>query len=163
MKKYRDELPLYNLEQIKSISNIAQLLVKHILLENMLTPEYDENISEAVCYIHENLKTPLTIQDIAQSANISKSALYRNFHISFGCTVIEHVTKKHIEKAIELMREEKLTIEELALRIGFSSSSYFSKMFKKVTGVSPLKYYRVHFTWLLHKFSDFLKNLTITP
>lgn len=140
MQKYYSELSVFSLEQIESVSNIAQMLVKHILLENMLKPNFDESISKALCYINDNLQNTLTIQDISKNANISKSALYRNFHSHFGRTVSEYINKKRIEKAIELLAEGKLTIEEIACRSGFSGGSYFSKMFKKEKGISPLKF-----------------------
>lgn len=140
MKKYYSELSVLSLEQIESISNIAQMLVKHILLENMLKPNFDESVGKALCYINENLQNSLTIQNISKNANISKSALYRNFHRYFDCTVSQYINKKRIEKAVEFLLEGNLTNEEIALKTGFSGGAYFSKMFKKEKGVSPLRY-----------------------
>ena len=139
LKEYYSELPLFTEEQIQSISIIAKMLVKHILLENMLKP-FDENIGRVISYINENLDTDLTIHSISKIANISKSVLYRNFHNYFGCTVGQYINRKRIEKAVELLTDNNLSIEEIAIRTGFSDGSYFSKIFKKEKGLSPLKY-----------------------
>ncbi len=140
IRQYYSELSTFSYEQIKSISNIAQMLVKHILIGNILKPDFDENISRAISYINENLQNDLTIQTVSLNTNISKSTLYRNFQSHFGCTVGEYINKKRIEKAAELLLEGKLSIEEIAGKVGFASGSYFSKIFKKEKGVSPLKF-----------------------
>ena len=140
MEKFYSEISVFDYDRLQSISNIAEMIAKHILLENMLKPDFDENIQKALYYINENLEKELTIENISKNVNISKSALYRNFHSYFNSTVSEYINKKRIEKSLELLKEGNLSIEEIALRVGFSGGSYFSKMFKKEKGVSPLKY-----------------------
>lgn len=140
MNKYYAEISSFDTDKIQSISNIAEMLVKHILLENMLKPNFDENIQRALNYISENLDKDLTIQNISKNTNISKSVLYRRFHSCFNCTVSQYVSTKRIEKAIDLLSNSDLSIEEISQQIGFSSGSYFSKIFKREKGLSPLKY-----------------------
>ncbi len=140
MERFYGEIAVFDEERIQSISNIAQIIVKHILLENMLRPDLDDNIQKAVCYINENLEKPLSVQSIAKNAGISKSALYRGFHANFSSTVSRYINKARIEKAIGLLSDNTLSIEEIALRTGFADGSYFSKTFKKEKGISPLKY-----------------------
>lgn len=140
MMAYYAEIDVWSTEQIKSISNIAQMLVKHILLEKMLKPATDETMEKVLGYINENLSSELTIQSISKSVNISKSALYRAFHAHFHCTVSQYINQKRIEKSIELLAENHMSIEEIAAAVGFSGGSYFSKTFKKEKGVSPLKF-----------------------
>lgn len=140
MMEYYSEIDVWNTEQIKSISNIARMLVKHILLEKMLKPDLDETFEKVLVYINEHLAAELSVQSISRHTNISKSALYRMFHTHFHCTVSQYINQKRIEKSIELLTESNLSIEEIAARTGFSGGSYFSKIFKKEMGISPLKY-----------------------
>ncbi len=140
MEGLYNEIEIISEDRIQSISNLAQMIVKHILLENMLRPDIDDNIQKAVYYINENLAQPLSVQSISKNAGISKSALYRGFHAHFGCTVSHYISKARIEKAIVLLADNNLSIEEIALRVGFADGSYFSKSFKKEKGMSPLKY-----------------------
>lgn len=140
MSGFYSEIPIFSEDRIQSISNIAQMIVKHILLENMLRPDIDDNIQKAVSYINENLAGPLSVQGISKSVGVSKSALYRGFHEHFSCTVSRYINRVRIEKAITLLPDTNLSIEEIALRVGFADGSYFSKTFKKEKGISPLKY-----------------------
>ncbi|MBO5305528.1 MAG: PocR ligand-binding domain-containing protein [Clostridia bacterium] len=140
MRAYYAEIASFEKAVIQSISNIAELLVKHILLENMLKPNFDASIQRALNYIHENLGTELTVESISKNANISKSAMYRRFQSCFGCTVSEYISEKRIEKATELLAKSDLSVEEVSRVVGFSSGSYFSKIFKKKRGISPFQF-----------------------
>ena len=140
MKEYYDEIAVFDSEKIESISNIASMLVKHILLENMLRPGSDESTEKATRYINENLGKPLSVHSIAKNVGVSKSALYRNFNAQIGYPIGRYINKKRVEKAAELLSDTRLSIEEITLRVGFADSSYFSKTFKKEMGLSPLKY-----------------------
>ena len=140
MRQYYSEIPLFDADKIQSISNLAEIVVKYILLENIFTLNLDENIQRALNYINENLKKDLSIQSISKATNISKSVLYRQFHRYFNCTVNQYISNKRIEKSIDLLSNTALSIEEIAQNVGFASGSYFSKIFKKEKGISPLKY-----------------------
>ena len=140
MEEYYDDLTRYDEEKIKSVARVAEILVQHILLENMLRPNFDENIQKAALHIQENLEKNLSVQMLSKNTNLSKSALYRGFHRHFHCTVKEYIHQMRIEKAKELLRSTDLSIEEIGQRVGYESGSYFSKIFKKEQGVSPLRY-----------------------
>ena len=144
MNRFYAEISFFEEDVIKSISNIAEMVVKHILLEDMLKPNFDDSIGRVVNYINENLDTSLSVQTISQNTNISKSALYRRFQSCFGCTVGQYISDKRIEKAAELLKNSDLSIEEVSGLTGFSSGSYFCKMFKKKMGVSPFKFKSIH-------------------
>ena len=140
MRNYYTGISFFDSGKILSVSNIASMLVKHILLENMLKPAFDENIQKAVTFIHENLENDLSIHNISQSIHVSKSVLYKKFHACFQCTISEYINMKRVEKSIELLTRTDLSIEEIAQKVGFSSTSYYTKTFKKLKGIPPLKY-----------------------
>ncbi len=140
MEKYYSEISSFDQDKIQSISHLAEIIVKHVLLENMLKPGFDEAIQTAINYIDKNLDKPLTIQSISKNINLSKSVLYRRFRTCFNCTVNEYINKKRIDLSVDLLMKGDLSLEEIAQKIGFTSGSYFSKIFKKEKGISPLKY-----------------------
>ena len=78
--------------------------------------------------------------DICRSTNLSKTVLYDAFHQKFRCTVSSYINAKRVERSMELLDKTDLSIEEISQRTGFSSASYYSKIFKKQTGKSPLQY-----------------------
>ena len=135
-----DQIPFFDRERIDSLSSIATLMVKYILLEKMLTPRIDGSIEMAVSYISDNLHREISVQDISRNTNLSKTALYEAFHQRFHCTVGSYINAKRVERSMELLQKTELNMEEIAQRVGFSSASYFSKIFKKQTGRPPLQY-----------------------
>ncbi|MBE7030480.1 MAG: helix-turn-helix domain-containing protein [Ruminococcaceae bacterium] len=138
-KRYTD-IPFFESTRIQSVSNIAIMLAKYILLENMLKPHLNECMQSVVTFINNNLEKDLSVKLISRHTNISKSALYKNFHTHFNCTVSEYIHAKRIERSLPLLTETNLSIEEISQRVGFSAASYYSKIFKKQMGVVPVKY-----------------------
>ena len=139
-----DSIPYITESRILAVANLAVMLTKYILLENILTPTIAENLGKAEAFITSNLQKELSVQDIAKGANVSKSVLYKDFHICFNCTVKEYINAKRIEKAVELITTTNLSMDEISQQVGFSSASYFSKIFKAQKGISPLKYRKIN-------------------
>lgn len=139
-EKFYNDLSELDYNKIKSIENIAIMLGKYLLLENLLKPYSNKNIESALLYIQNNFEKPLTIQTIAENINLSKSSLYKYFHSHFNCTVNEYINSKRVEKAVKLLGETDLSIEEISQQTGFASAAYFSRTFKKEKGITPLKF-----------------------
>lgn len=133
-------LPMVTLAQSQSIANLAQILIGHILMENMLKPDTGEVVTKAVSYIQDHLAEDLSIKHISQRINVSKSVLYKKFHDRFHCTVGEYINKKRVECSVRLLTTTALSMEEISQQCGFSSASYFTKIFKQHMGVTPLKF-----------------------
>ena len=77
---------------------------------------------------------------IAEKGNVSKNTLYRGFKAAFGTTVSEYINQKRVEKAEKLLLGTDLSVEEISQQTGFSSSAYFAANFKRIKGISPLKF-----------------------
>ncbi len=140
LKMHYTSLPHFELELIKSISNLAEMVLKYLLSENILKFDYDETLQKALLYIDANIDKNLSIKAISQGINVSKSALYSKFHTLLNCTIGDYVNKMKIEKSTQLLTETNMSIEEVSQKSGFSSASYYTKIFKQHMGITPLKY-----------------------
>ena len=140
LKDYYDLLVLFNEERITSVMNIALMFAKHILLEKILFPVTNECVERTIYYINQNLSEPLSIKKLSTAVGYSTSEIYKSFHKYHHCTVGEYMTKARIEHSIMLLFETDLSIEEISVKCGFSSAPYFSKKFKEINGISPLKF-----------------------
>ena len=138
--EHYSSLSLFDAEKAKSISNLAKMLIAQIITEDMLKPDFDEILQSTVTFINENLEKDLSIKYISQKINVSKNVLYTKFHAKFNCTIGEYINKKRIEKSVDYLTKSALSIEEISQRCGFSSASYYTKMFKTQMGVTPLKF-----------------------
>lgn len=93
-------------------------------------------------YIQRHFAEPMTLQEIAASANISKSTCNRCFMDCMGIAPFDYLKEYRLEKAMQLLAHEDLSITEISVRCGFDSASYFIKLFKEKVGKTPLEYRR---------------------
>ena len=133
-------IPFYDEEKIRSVSNIATLLVKYILLENLLLTPQGGIIDKAAAYIRQHLDQDLSIQTISRETGISKSVLYKVFQSRYHCTVGAYINDARVQSSMEYLLKTNLSMEDIAQKVGFSSGSYYSKTFKRHIGISPLQY-----------------------
>ncbi len=140
LSEHYASLSLFDAEKARSISNLAQMLISQILTEDMLKPDFDEILQNTVTYINDNLEKDLSIKNISKKINVSKNVLYSKFHSCFNCTIGEYINKKRIEKSVGYLTKSALSIEEISQKCGFSSASYYTKLFKSQMGVTPLKF-----------------------
>ena len=97
--------------------------------------EFLEKINQV---IDENLGNELyKIEDLAKELGLSRSMLHRKLKKLTGKSASEFISEKRLEKAQELLIISDLTSAEIAYKIGFSSPSYFNKVFKKFYKISP--------------------------
>ena len=82
----------------------------------------------------------ISLDEISDAFGIDKFTLCREYKKEYGITVIEHQKLIRIAKAKQLLRFSNEKIEGIARSCGYTSASYFSKVFREVTGVSPKEY-----------------------
>ena len=92
--------------------------------------------SKAISYLNYNLHRQPTVPEIARYCNISDASLKRLFEKYAGISVHKYLLKLKIKIAMELL-EDRESVASVAEKLGFTSQSYFSKAFKRETGVSP--------------------------
>lgn len=97
---------------------------------------------ETVRYIEESYTEELQLADMAGRAGMSPSYFSYMFKVLKGQTFVQYVNEIRIRKALDLLRLTDLSILEISLKVGFNNVSHFNRMFKKATGVSPLRYRR---------------------
>jgi two-component system response regulator YesN len=94
----------------------------------------------AMEYIHEHYAEPIQLSSAAEAAKVSATYLSRLFSEYIQSTFIDYVTALRIEQAEKLIRETRLNIKEVAFAVGFQDANYFSKIFRKITGLPPSVY-----------------------
>jgi len=92
--------------------------------------------SHAIGYLNRNLHTQPSVVEIAQSCNVSESSLKRIFEKYAGISVHKYLIKLKIKAAMELLQNGE-SVSIVAEKLGFNSQSYFSKAFKRETGINP--------------------------
>lgn len=98
-------------------------------------------IEKATRFLTDNNSNPnLLIEDFARYMGMSRTAFYNNMKRITGLSPIDFIKQMKIKNAIKLMKDESLSITDIAYKVGFSDSRYFSKCFKAETGMTPTQY-----------------------
>lgn len=91
-------------------------------------------------YVKQNLAEKLTIEDAAAHVYVSKSHLSRILRQEMGCTFTEYVNRQRVERSKLRLISGRASLADIAVSVGFEDQSYFTRVFKKITGVTPGKY-----------------------
>ncbi|WP_236860268.1 PocR ligand-binding domain-containing protein [Candidatus Formimonas warabiya] len=95
---------------------------------------------KAADYIRENFRQKLTIDEIAQAVYLSPCYLSRIFKQNFGCTLMEYLAQVRVEKAKTMLKNPQFNVMQVAEESGFEDPGYFTRVFKKVEGVTPSRF-----------------------
>ena len=91
-------------------------------------------------YIDLHFKESLTLDQLAEDAHMNKYYLSHAFKKEYGVSPINYMISKRIEESKYLLAETDLSISQISQLLGFSSSSYFSQVFRKTQATTPLEY-----------------------
>lgn len=138
LKEYDYEVScksLLNLFITQIVRNIPSLLflekpqdklnLECVTIKNYIDAHYSENI---------------TLDSLSNLSFVNKFHLVHTFTKQIGVSPINYVINKRIDESKNLLATTNYSIRDISLIVGFSNSSYFSQMFKKITGVSPKNY-----------------------
>jgi len=126
---------------------MARLVFQQLLvcLARDLTPSHAEAalhsvspaVRRALHWIEDNLTEPVTIRRVATAAGLSPSSLRQHFFEELGFSPADYVTRQRIERAKLLLHDPGRSITQIAITLGFNTSSHFSAVFKRLTGLTP--------------------------
>ncbi len=94
-------------------------------------------LQKMLTYIYENYAEPITLEDIAKAAYISRSEAGRCFRKFMNCSPIDALIQYRLQVAHRLLSEKTLSLQEVCFACGFNSVNYFSRQFKKFYGYTP--------------------------
>lgn len=114
------------------------------LVKEYSTRQYSELVKKAVEYIRLNIDSPLTLHDIADSIHVNPSHLSRKFKQETGQNITDFINIKKVESAKLYLQIGQNTITDVAFIVGFNDVNYFSRVFKKVTSLTPSQYMKLH-------------------
>jgi AraC family transcriptional regulator len=119
------------------VQHYSDIQVLHLSTKGGLPRRRLDRVLE---YIAANLSQSLALTEIAAIAGMSAYHFARLFKSSTGLSPHQYVLAQRIERAKHLLLEGQSSVIDVALESGFNDQSYFSKMFRKATGVSPVRY-----------------------
>ncbi|MBB6501169.1 AraC family transcriptional regulator [Pedobacter cryoconitis] len=126
--------------------NNANMCLYHFLStflypeENFSGTEDKEMIKETIVFMRERLADRFTVEDLSSRYQLSASHFSSLFRQTTGTSLIEYFIQLKIQRACQLLYGTKVKIREVASGLGYDDPFYFSRLFKKLMGVSPEHY-----------------------
>ena len=141
----------FQMDRINKVKNIAELssvvtdLVEQItnLFETGIYMGDVDIVRKTISYVSKNYKERISLKMISDDLHISTPYLSTLFKKEMGKTFSDFLTHFRIKKSKSMLTETSMSITEIAMLSGFEDQSYFNKVFKKVTGMTPKKYREV--------------------
>ncbi|RYY56825.1 MAG: AraC family transcriptional regulator [Chitinophagaceae bacterium] len=143
-RSYQDMNKRVNMATFLETQGIMLQLLSRFLdaqaIDNADTNLIPSKILEAISYVQLNLKENLSVELLAKNANLHPDYFSRLFFQSTGDRPISFIHEKRIERAQYLIATTNLSQNEIAEETGFDNLPYFSKVFKKITSLTPGEY-----------------------
>lgn len=151
INKIKKELN-YKTEKLKEESEIRSELEKTLKEEKEKTNKkenvqkvsnkrvYSVEIEKAIEYIENNIKRPITLDDVASHINLSTHYLSKLFKKEMKVNFITYLTERRIEIAKKMLLDTDIPIINIAIDLSYNQPNYFSKVFKKTVGLTPTEY-----------------------
>jgi len=118
--------------------SLHQLLIS--LAHAMQDKSVKSPIAKSLRYINEKFTSDIRIPDLAQMENLSISRYSVLFQRQTGTSPIRYITKLRMDNACVLLRSTNLSVKQIGLLVGYEDPHFFSKLFKRYLGCSPLLY-----------------------
>ena len=139
------ESKCFEMEVQRAINAIWQLIYTHkaeceipLIVKNEHALQI--RMQKMLSFINDNYNREITLNDIAQSASISKSEASRCFQSYLGTSPVNYLLNYRIQKAMQMLRTGEMTVEAISMECCFGSSAYFCKLFRARTGLTPKQY-----------------------
>jgi len=128
------------IEKFRCQIDFQELIVNIFMMHSRSGSHSCMSMEEIRQYMEEHFREDMTIESLASQVKRSPKYFSALFKKKYDCTVVEYISKLRLQEARKLMQRGDLKIRDIAHRVGYKDEFYFSRKFKKETGLSPIHY-----------------------
>ena len=111
-----------------------------ITLFDTLNPQtQNKYVNSILKFINDNITNTLSLADVCQSVHLSKEYVARVFKKEMGITVTDYIIRQKLDLAKNMLSSDEVSLRDISEKLGYQDYNYFSRLFKKHYGISPLK------------------------
>ncbi|MGN9165057.1 AraC family transcriptional regulator [Tissierellaceae bacterium HCP3S3_D8] len=143
LKPFRDSEFIAAIEKAKNDSSPDKFIpIEEAFLDryNLKRNTKSKYIEQAQNYVIEHYTEDITIGEVAEHLGLSEGYLSRLFKRHTDYTFINYLTYYRVHMAMKLLKDCRWKIYEVAERVGYTDTTYFSTLFKKLVGISPSEF-----------------------
>jgi AraC-like DNA-binding protein len=153
--RINDRLKLFNeiLTALESLSNVSNICYANMCLNSLLASFfYDatyrqlkgfhnpDPVDKAISFMQKKINKPLTVKELSEYVKLSESHFSKVFRNKTGTSPLIYFTNMKMQEAIRLMINQSLKIKEVAFKLGYGDPYYFTRVFTKHMGTSPISF-----------------------
>lgn len=97
-------------------------------------------IAQAISHLETNYREPIELDSLAEIAHMSKRSFIRAFQAATGISPIAYLIQLRVNRAANLLQRTDDSVTEIAFKVGFNDSNYFTRQFRKLSGTTPRTY-----------------------
>ena len=127
-------------DKVESRGIVYQLIARFLKDAKPKVKVCDNRIQKVLSYIQKNIYKAIDIDSLAEISCLSKDHFIRLFKKEVDTTPLHYINQKKIEKAQLILITEDMSVKNIAYLLSYEDHAYFSRLFKKLTGVTPQQY-----------------------
>ena len=127
-------------DKVESRGIVYQLMARFLKDAQPKTEINDDRIQKVLSYIRKNIYKTIDIDSLAAISCLSKDHFIRLFKKEINNTPLQYINQKKIEKAQLILITDSMPVKNLSYLLAYEDHSYFNRLFKKLTGVTPQQY-----------------------
>ena len=127
-------------------TSIVQILLTALRYRKTISAKEEKinvkknSISEISAYINQNYHEDITLNTLSKKFYISIYHLSRTFKNETGLSFVDYLNNVRVKESLTLLEQSDFNITQISEKVGFKSATHFGRIFKKITGISPLAY-----------------------
>lgn len=145
----RSNAPLGSEQLIKTYLEQLLIFLLRSMADHKASPSFptkktdlDPLVESIIVYLRQNVNQAIRVEDLCKTFDYSRSYLSRHFQEKTGQTLAHYFASLKVSEAKRLMRETTMNFAQIATRLAFESPQYFSRVFKRHTGLTPSEFKR---------------------
>ena len=123
-----------------NLRHIFLMINRYLKEGKALGTDMIDVVERATHYFNENYNQPINVEKYAEEHNFTPSWFIQNFKQVTKVTPMQYIMSLRINNAMNMLDTTKYNVTQIAMAVGYDNSHYFSRLFKKYTGMTPLEY-----------------------
>ncbi len=129
-----------NEESFRSICHLIEVFLSTAFVDGSIIVHKGSVVPQIISYVMLNIDKPISLKKASQEIGVTKTYLCHVVKKQFGVSFSEYVNREKISRASRLLLSTPMTINDIAEQLGYTSAEYFTRVFKKQTGILPSRY-----------------------
>lgn len=119
------------------VALLLRTSAKSFLLSNAMALHMSHRLAYAIHFIRTNITSDINVEQLADKACLSRAQFFRAFKNELGMTPVQFINSERVARAKRALKRPGMSLADTARYAGFKSQSYFNRVFKSFTGLTP--------------------------